>query len=266
MMLLILATLSFAQDLPGEVLFENSPKATNEIQKPVETVEPEVFQQEKDLKPSQGSQMPKRKTYSGNLPTYYLSTSRESTESEIIQPKQDAKSKFDALIPGSVLEARIEHSVIAFPDEVSPVVATIQTPGFRNIKLIGESRLEKNSKRIFIDFKKLVSGNISYEIVAKAITLDSGPGLIGKYHTQEKKLFMGDFLSSFAAGYFEGTIPKKTNALGQTEPDSSVESALKKGMAAGSMATAQRFREKLKTAPEFSELHGPMLLQVLILE
>jgi hypothetical protein len=41
---------------------------------------------------------------------------------------------------------------------------------------------------------------------------------------------------------------------------------VKKGLASGALSTANRFREKLKKVPEFSEIRGPFEIQILILE
>ena len=80
------------------------------------------------------------------------------------------------------------------------------------------------------------------------------------------KHFAGDFVASFAAGYFDGLVPRRSNFFGQPEVDSSVDSAVKKGLASGALSTADRFREKLKKVPEFSEIKGPFNLKILILE
>lgn len=65
------------------------------------------------------------------------------------------------------------------------------------------------------------------------------------------------------AAYFDSQVPRFNTLLGQVQ-DSSTESALKMGLAAGSMSSAKRFRDKLRRAPEFSELLKNQSISLLI--
>ena len=61
-------------------------------------------------------------------------------------------------------------------------------------------------------------------------------------------------------------LAKVQDEAGQVVEDSSVDTAVKKGLASGALSTADRFREKLKKVPEFSEIKGPFNLKILILD
>ena len=204
---------------------------------------------------------------SGNIPNEYLSSySRQSTISELVTPPKGSVEIFRALKVGDSIDLSVNHSVIAFPDEKAPVVAIVESGGLRGLKFIGESYLEKNTQRIFLNFNRVVQGDHIYDLKGVGISSNGQPGLIGEYHSREVEYFTGDFISSFVAGYFDGLIPRRANALGQMETDNSVDSAVKKGLASGALSTADRFREKLKKVPEFSEIKGPFNLKILILE
>lgn len=258
---LLLARAMASTDLPGEEVYQAKPKVVTDYLKhrTPDPRPPAIIVGRGVARESEPS--------GGNLPSIYMVASgRESTQSELIQPRAGIQDVFKQLKVGEKLEAVIDHSVIAFPDEKSPVVAKLTNRRFQNIKLIGESQMEKNSHRIFIDFTRVVVGDKIYQIRATGLTASGQPGFMGEYHSREAELFSGEFLASFVAGYFDGMVPRHTNAFGQQETDATVDSAIKKGLSAGAMSTADRFREKLKRVPEFSELRGPIDIEVLILE
>lgn len=243
----ILISFVMAKDLPGTVLFE--PKTT----------------QNQD----QISKSSKAKTSSrvsvGNLPSEIVAHHErtDSLNSELIQPPKTSQEVFNGIKVGEEINSFVNHSIIAFPDEKAPVVAEIKNKHF---KLIGESSLEPNSKRIFVNFNRLIVGDQVFQIKAQALSDEGQLGLNCAYHSQEAKYFVGDFLSSAVAGYFDGLIPRSTNPYGQVIEDNSVDSAFKKGIAGGAMSSAERFRKKLEKVPEWGEVEGPLTIKVLILD
>jgi hypothetical protein len=256
----LLVTYAFAAvTLPGEAVFEvKHPQIEKEAPAKLEvSAKPKNPTHRKHSDSEVGSNLP---------PAYLASPVRESTQSELVQPPKGIGEALRRLRVGEKLSALVDHSVIAFPDEKSPVVANLTDRKFKGIKLIGESSLEPNSHRVFLNFTKAVVADKVYSILASGLTPGGQPGFMGEYHSREAELFAGDFLASFVAGYFDGTVPRHTNALGQLEVDTSVDSAMKKGLSAGAMSTADGFREKLKKVPEFSEIKGPIEIDILILE
>lgn len=254
-MALLLAFSAIAADLPGEEIFV-SPVTTTTIKSPAPTAKPSSLKM--------APQLPKGAT---NLPTDYLKPlGRESTASELITPPKGSAEIFRALRVGEEVSVWVNHSVIAFPDEKAPVVAVPSEGKFRGLRFIGQSTLERNTQRIFVEFSRVAIGDQIFNLKGTGVSSEGQPGLIGEYHSREAEYFTGDFISSFVAGYFDGLVPRRTNALGQIETDTSVDSAVKKGLASGALSTADRFREKLKKVPEFSELKGPFPMKILILE
>lgn len=253
----------FANELPGEELWQSPQKIQlTEVQKN-ESQKIDLISKNKTK--SNIRIAPKSETK--NLPIEYLtSLTRQSTTSELVQPAKGSTELFRGLKVGDILDLNVLHSVIAFPDEKSPVIGLATSGPFSGLKFIGESYLEKNSKRIFINFTRLVVGQIVYDLKGVGVTSEGQPGLSGEYHSREAEYFAGDFLASFMAGYFDGQVPRRTNAFGQIEADTSIDSAVKKGLAAGALSTADRFREKIKKVPEFSEIKGPFQLKILILD
>lgn len=203
-----------------------------------------------------------------NLPQYYSNAIERKTEikTAVILPTDTKQEKLLLVRPGDTAKIQILHSIIAFPDESAPVVATVQSGPLSSARLYGEARLEQNSQRIFVEFIRVSFAGSTYEIKGKAFTRYSGPGFIGEYHSQEGMFFTGDFLSTFVAAYFDAQVPRTTNAFGQVVDDRSVDAATKKAMAAGAMSSADRFKQKLQKVPAFSELKGPIEAEIIISE
>lgn len=205
---------------------------------------------------------PKDAVTGGNLPNYYVRSNQPSRRA-IVAPNDTHMSQMPNLKTGDMLLATIPHSIIAFPDEKSPVLAVVTEGPFKGAKLIGQSRLEPNSKRIFIDFQTMTFANHTAKVTASALTSDGVPGFEGEYHSQELKYFTGDFLSSMTAAYFDSQVPRYNSFFGTIE-DTSTDSAIKKGLAAGAKSSAERFREKLKKTPEFAELKGSFGVKLIV--
>ena len=271
MTLLIFTSLWAAQEIPGEELWVAP--AQPAVTVPVEakqTIEETKAEPEKPyVTPSKRPKrnVPRTEIETGNLPSEYRAPlSRASNVSELIQPPKGAFDILKALRAGDILEAQVLHSIIAFPDEKAPVVATIDSGALKGTRLLGESQLERNSRRIFVKFTKLVLNQKTYQLKADGVSQEGQPGLLGEYYSREAEYFAGDFIASFVAGYFDGLVPRQVNPFGQVQFDPSVDTALKRGVASGALSTAERFREKLKRVPEFSEMKGPLSIRVLILE
>ena len=259
---LLLSLFAFSAELPGVELYSSPKVNLPQIEsKPVEKEKATSVAAKNKTRKNTLSPSGER-----NIPIEYLKVKREVNQSELIQPTKGAFELFRGFKIGDIQEVRILHSVIAFSDEKAPVVGVIDDGAQKGLRFIGESYLEKNSKRIFIHFNRLIQNHQIFELKAVGVSTSGQPGLAGEYHSREAEYFTGDFISSFAAGYFDGLIPRRTNAFGQLEQDNSVDSAVKKGLASGSLSTADRFREKLKKAPEFSEIKGPFNLKILILD
>lgn len=256
MIYFFLVSLGFAAELPGEEVF----------------VAPIVGESKPSPVPAQTSNKGrgvsrKPQLVKSNLPSEYLANlARQSTASELVVPIKGSVEVFRGIKVGDIFDLYVDHSVIAFPDEKAPVVAQSQSGSTRGLRFIGESYLEPNSRRIFINFNRVVQGDHIFSLKGVGVASNGQPGLGGEYHSREADYFTGDFIASFTAGYFDGLVPRKTNVFGQVVEDSSVDTAVKKGLSSGALSTADRFREKLKKVPEFSEIKGPFNLKILILD
>lgn len=253
--LILISIVATAQSLPGEEIWSSN-KTPNSKQE-------EKAAPTKSFKPKAKA----TRLNNANIPKEYLTShKRESNQSLLIQAPKGTNEVFLGIKVGDIVNVLVRHSVIAFPDEKSPVISEVVSGPLRGYKLIGESYLEPNSKRIFININTVALGHHIYSTKAVGVSEEGQPGIVGKYHSREAEYFTGDFIASFAAGYFDSLVPRRTNVFGQIEHDPTVDNAVKKGLANGALSTAERFRNKLKKVPEFSEVQGSFNLKIMILE
>lgn len=203
---------------------------------------------------------------STNLPDYFKIPKPTSDRRQDLLVKETKISATPAGLPdtGSTVVAIIPHSLVAFLGEKVPVIAHLRDRKYHGLALIGYTRLEPNSRRIFVEFTSIQKGQRELAILATGFDFDGNPGLRGHYHSREDEYFWGEFVSSFVAGYFESLIPKRTTIFGTTLEPPSMDNALKRGLSSGAISSADRFKEKLKMAPQFSELPGPTPVQIVI--
>lgn len=131
-----------------------------------------------------------------------------------------------------------------------------------------EASLERNSKRILIEFKKFrdPQARDTYSISASAMDYKGVLGLKGSVVSNEETYFAAEFLAAGAAGYADSTIQRDQNVYGNSVENRSSDTFAKKALVVGLSKTAERFSEKLKQAPEYSVLEGPIQIQILIQE
>ncbi len=207
---------------------------------------------------------------SGNLPPEYQVFRKPVSieESPIIMPSIKSGVRFRQLYTGDLIQATLLESVFAFNDSKSPVRVMVTTGPLKGSVLVGEASLEKNSKRIQIHFKKFRDPRNKdiYSVDAEAMDDAGVLGLNGKYISNESIFFGAELLSAAAAGYTDSTIDRSTNILGQTTDVKNEDTFAKKALTSALTKSADRFAEKLKSAPEYSILYGPQEIQVLILD
>lgn len=206
----------------------------------------------------------------GNLPIEYLIHSKPISieESPIILPTNKSGIRFRQLLSGDLLNATLTESVFAFLDSKSPVRALVNSGPLKGSVLIEEATLEKNSKRTLIHFKKFRDPRNKdiYNLEADAMDDRGVLGLVGEYVSNESIFFGAEILSAAAAGYTDSTIDRNTNNWGQTTDVKNEDTFVKKALTSALSKSADRFSEKLKSAPEYSILNGPKEIQILILD
>jgi hypothetical protein len=186
----------------------------------------------------------------------------------IVLPAQPISRYIESLLPGQLQSARIEQSVLAYNEGKAPVAARLTDDRGRDIVLIGEATLEKNSKRILIDFKlvRIESSSELFDFKASAMDQDGTLGLEGEYHSGENKFFAAELAAAAAAGFTDASVNRPTNAFGNQQDERSIDTSSKKAIGSALTRTADRFAEKVRQAPEYSVLTGPVAVKILVVE
>lgn len=206
----------------------------------------------------------------GNLPAELMVgiSSGSIEETPIILPPNKTNIRYQSLKSGDLISATIEESAFAFLDSKTPIRALVTTGKLKGSVLIGEANLEKNSKRITIDLKKFRSPNTQelYSLQATVMDYKGILGLEGKLVSNEDKFFLAEIFAAGAAGYADATISRDQNAFGNSVEARGEDTFAKKALVSALSKTADRYAEKIKQAPEYSILQGPIDVQILILE
>lgn len=204
----------------------------------------------------------------GNLPSVYLYRMKEPSfaENPIVLPPKSQKAVFEKLRVGDIVTARIDGGILAFPDSKLPVRAVVNRGILMGSIFIGEATMEKNSKRIVIQFNRFRPDRekASYSTVGYAFSKDGILGLEGKYESGEVKYFTAEMLAAFASGYADSLVERAKSPFGQTIEEPSVANAGRKATANAMSRTADRFAEKVRSASEFVTLMGPVTIDILI--
>jgi len=206
----------------------------------------------------------------GNLPAELMVSISSSSieENPVILPPNKTNITFARIKSGDLISATIEESAFAFLDSKTPIRALITTGTLKGSILLGEASLEKNSKRIVIDFKKYRSPNSQelYSIQASVMDYKGILGLEGKLVSNEDKFFLAEFLAAGAAGYADATISRDQNVFGNSIEARNEDTFAKKAIVSALSKTADRYADKIKQSPEFSILQGPIQIQVLVID
>ncbi len=205
----------------------------------------------------------------GNLPAYFMmGTSISMEESPVILPTQKQSIRNPDILIGDVIKAEITESLIAFSESKAPIRAIVRQGKLKGSVLLGEATLEKNSKRILIEFKKVtaIHSNQTWSLQASALDEKGILGIEGKLISGEEKYFAAEFLAAAAAGFADSTIERNQNQQGNYVEKPGTDTYAKKALTSALSKTADRFGEKLKSVPEYSVLEGPFDIQVLITE
>ena len=215
-----------------------------------------------------GIKKPHQTSPSGNLPSFYLGQSQISEDISLLNPSQKPVFRGTDIKIGEVLKGRLQESIIAFSDSRVPIRAIIDEGKERGSILLGESYLEKASKRILIDFKKLRLKNSdkTFQVQAHAQDLKGILGIEGKVVSNTDKYFAAEILSAMAAGFIDASVSRSPNAMGNNVEAPGLDTITKKAAASALSESTKHFAEKLKTAPEYVYLEGPLDIQLLIVE
>ena len=205
-----------------------------------------------------------------NLPIEYSLTRRGvntgDISTHIITPKEITGAVLKDIRSGDILNAIITQSIKASPSVPTPIRARVISKTLYNAFFLGNATLDRELKRILISFNKirLPSSSITYEVKADVLSPSGQVGLEGEYNSNEGLYFAGELLSAGAAGYTDSTIARQQTIFGNYVDEPSALTSAKKGAATALSKSTERFAEKARSAPEYTEVEGGRLVQIII--
>ena len=120
----------------------------------------------------------------------------------------------------------------------------------------------------YLDFKKIQDKRTHeiYQLSANAMDQRGILGIKGELISNESIFFTAEVIAAAASGYADSTIERNQNSYGNSVDSRNEDTFAKKALTSALSKTGGRFSEKLKQAPEYSVLQGPVSIQILILE
>jgi len=211
-----------------------------------------------------------RSDEAGNLPNYMNSEGRRpgTPDGYIVVAEKPSGALFPGVRAGDVLLGVLEQSVKASPSVPTPIRVRITAGKLRGAIVLGAATLDRELKRILLLFERLrMPGNeTAYALRATGLAPSGQVGLEGDHHTQEGTYFAGEILAAAAAGYADATTQRTQTLTGGYQIEPSVGSAAKQGAVTALSKTADRFAERSRTAPEYTEIEAGREVQIIIQE
>jgi hypothetical protein len=211
----------------------------------------------------------------GNLPSYFFGARTESSEESFVQkdafvvvPEKQMGALLPGLRAGDILQAVLEQAIKASPSVPTPIRARVSAGRFRGVFLLGTATLDRELKRVLLSFERLrIQGSeLSYQLKATGLGQSGQVGLEGEHHTSEGAYFAAELGAATIAGYADATTTKSQNWLGSYQAEPNPANAVKQGVAQSLSRTAERFAERARQAPEYTEIDAGQSIQIIIQE
>lgn len=189
-------------------------------------------------------------------------------EDPVIRPKAHVKSHAIQAVVGDIFNCRIYQDIIAYAGSVSPVRAEILEGAYKGYYFVGNATMDPKTKNVLVQFHTIRSPSAD-AIVRITATVHSSTGELGLTGTVTShywQYFFASVLASAAEGYAEATVQRQQNLFGNYQNVPTTETAGKKGVAEGAAQTADVMAEKMKSAPEFTTVRGPINTMIFIID
>jgi hypothetical protein len=204
----------------------------------------------------------------GNLPSY-LKGSRSSSGNEavaVLVPDKVTGALLPGLRAGDILAAELEQSIKASPSVPTPIRARITAGRFIGAVVLGAATLDRELKRVLLSFDhlRLSGSDTGYQLKATGLALNGQVGLEGEHHAEEGSYLLAELGAATAAGYADATTSRSPSILGGYQTEPSAANAVKQGAVQALSKTADRFAERVRSAPEYTEIEGGRAIQIII--
>lgn len=205
---------------------------------------------------------------SGNLPSYTrrLESSGREFHDPSVETSQSTQFSLLEMKRGTVLNAVIDGDIVAYPDSLAPVTATVTAPEkYKRAKLLGTANLDTVTKRVNVEFTTMILSHETTSYTIKGITSDrSGKlGVEGVHKTDYWNWLWAEVLVRSSGGLIDASTEKDHSLFGASTTVTP-ENAAKHGVATGLNTMADRFGEKRSKSVDMTEVSGPIAVKVSI--
>ena len=205
----------------------------------------------------------------GNLPAFYRHVDRsnfQSSSDNEFDVAQAIGAKLPGLRSGDLVHAVIDQSIKASPSVPTPIRAMIIQGPFKGCFFLGAATLDRELKRVLLQFTRLRRPGTDqvYQAQATGLSLNGQVGLEGNYESQAGKFFVAEFAAGAVAGFADATTQRSQTSFGTYVTEPSLANAGKQAGVNALGKTAERFADQARSAPEWTELTGYQEIQVII--
>lgn len=204
----------------------------------------------------------------GNLPRYARTTDlMQRHQNPIVLPQKTGIGEgIPGLNVGDLLKCRISQSFKAYHNSQIPIRALVTEGAMKGSVLLGEASMDPKSRTVRILFTSLrTKANHLYSF-SGGVYSKNPDELAGEYKTHYWEYFWSEALLSATAGYTQSTVERSRNVFGHYEMEPTPENAAKTGVASGLSTAVREMSERVKTAPEYIMIEGPLFVEVMVLK
>jgi hypothetical protein len=227
--------------------------------------------EESEDRVSRSRSAPIRNEEPSNLPKYYNGSSRSSGEQNLdglfvdVEPKP---TPLKGVLLGDVFGAVLEQSIKASPGVPTPIRVQVTSGRLKGGMFVGKATLDRELKRVLLDFDRVRPPNMEkvYVVKATGLNLSGQIGLEGDHHSMSDKYFLYEMASATAAGFADSTITRTQNNQGNYVTEPSLSNSAKAGAVTALSRTAERAADAVRQAPEWTEIPAFQEIQVMIQE
>jgi hypothetical protein len=205
---------------------------------------------------------------SGNLPSYLKVGNRSGREGDSqVYIAQKPVNLLKEVRPGEMFRAVIEQEITASSSVPTPIRAQVLDGALKGEYFVGEATLDRELKRILINFTKIRRKNGTlYSVRAAGLSEKGSVGIEGEYHSEIGKFFLGEIASATAAGVLDSTINRNQTNFGTYVQEPSLANSAKTGAVTALSKTADHFADGAKQAPEYTKSPGYQEIKIIVTE
>ena len=256
--------LSVVEDKPK---FQAAPKEV--VQNSIKKAGPKPKVKRRDILRTTRSAPQVTPVSQGNLPPLLVARHLDASDFSnqgIVQGLREPIVKLQEIRQGDILTVKLDQAIKASPGAKSPIRVMVLGGMMNGSFLIGEASLDRELKRVFLDFQHLrTSGSDEiYDLSAEGLSPSGAKGIEGEYHSEEGKFLIASFIGGFLGNLTDAQVNRTQTAYGAWTAEPTLSNSAKIAAGATLVQGANRLAERAERAPEYTETEGNQVIRVFI--